>query len=172
MNSFGIGGANAHVVLDSAVSFGIGRNHTPVASKPHLLIFSANHPDSLRRHVENIDQYVRSNQHAVLNVAHTLGTRRERLVHQAFAVTDGTLPLECSKVAKAKTCPELTFVFTGQGSQWVGMGRELMTDFSVFREAIIVLDRVLARLPDSLSWTIESELLMIRFRGLSLLTIG
>ena len=41
--------------------------------------------------------------------------------------------------------PKVVFVFPGQGSQWVGMGRELLEDEEIFRSAIAACDRVIRR---------------------------
>lgn len=163
VNSFGIGGANAHVVIDSAASFGAASSAQnrgcSAQTRPHLLVFSANHPDSLRRSVTDYQQYVTSNCSNLADLAYTLGSRREHLVHRAFCVTDGKAPLEVTPFAKSKSCPQINFVFTGQGAQWAGMAKELLEDFPDFRDDIRAMDKVLAELPDPPSWTIESELL-------------
>ncbi|KAL9010176.1 MAG: hypothetical protein Q9173_004864 [Seirophora scorigena] len=162
VNSFGIGGANAHVVVDSAASFGI----KPVAEvqkpltvgRPHLLVFSANHPSSLNQSIANYQQVLASRLHSLEDVAYTLGARREHLPHRAFAVTDGKGALETSTVVKTRSPSQVIFVFTGQGAQWAGMAEQLMLDFAEFRDDIKMMDQVLAGLPIPPVWTIEEEL--------------
>lgn len=77
------------------------------------------------------------------------------MLHRAFCVTDGKAPLEITPFAKSKTCPQINFVFTGQGAQWAGMANELLEDFPEFRDNIKAMDKVLAKLPGPPSWTIE-----------------
>lgn len=91
------------------------------------------------------------------DLAHTLGCRREHLLHRAFCVTDGKAPLEITPFAKSKSYQQINFVFTGQGAQWAGMAKELLDDFSHFRDDIKAMDNVLAGLPDPPSWTIEGK---------------
>ncbi|KAJ0329303.1 hypothetical protein COL922a_012924 [Colletotrichum nupharicola] len=65
VNSFGIGGANAHVVIESAASF-LGLAAVPPTTETtniprkqaHLMVFSANTADSLRRQVVNNQKYI------------------------------------------------------------------------------------------------------------------
>lgn len=76
------------------------------------------------------------------DLAFTLGQRRSMLPWKATYVADSLVsliqrlekpdlaPLHSSKV------PQVGFVFTGQGAQWHGMGRELLTSNSVFASAI------------------------------------
>ncbi|KAI9820043.1 MAG: Type I Iterative PKS [Pycnora praestabilis] len=160
VNSFGIGGANAHVILDSAASFGIdstpqGRN---TASRFEILLFSGNHQDSLRRSIDNLSDYVKNNPSALSDLAYTLSVRREHLPHRAYSVTNGVQPLIISPFCKAGPVPQISFVFTGQGAQWAGMGKELMNEYPSFYEDIRTMDRHLARLPHPPSWKIEDEL--------------
>lgn len=49
----------------------------------------------------------------------------------------------------------INFVFTGQGAQWAGMGKELLQDFVDFHADIKAMDSALAQLPDGPPWTIE-----------------
>jgi len=76
-------------------------------------------------------------------------------------VTDGNSTFETSNSGKPKKTPQLTFVFTGQGAQWGGMGKELMSDFPSFRSDIRLLNDALRKLPDPPPWSIEEELLKI-----------
>ena len=126
--------------------------------RPHLLLFSANHQESLRRRVVDCEKYLSGNPSALKDVAHTLGTRREHLAHRAFCVTNGAVPLVVLPFVKFKSPTQVNFVFTGQGAQWAGMGKELLEDFIEFREDLRAMDRILAQLPIPPSWTIEGTL--------------
>ena len=147
------------VILDSANSFDLASsvqiNGVPANTRPHLLVFSANHPESLRRSVTAYQQWIPSNLSALPDLAHTLGARREHLAHKAFCVTDGKGNLEISPFTKSKSIPQVVFVFTGQGAQWAKMGIELLDDYPEFCKDLRAMDDTLARLPDPPSWTIE-----------------
>lgn len=133
------------VVVDSAASFGVASAKPDAFSsaptRSHLLVFSANHPDSLRRSVTDYQQYVASSCASLADLAHTLGCRREHLIHQAFCVTDGKAPLEITPFVKSKPCQQINFVFTGQGAQWAGMAKDLLDDFPRFRDDIKAMER-------------------------------
>lgn len=83
VNSFGVGGANAHVVLDSAASF---LASTPkicdAPLTPQLLLYSANTTKSLTRMIENYKQWIEKNPGKVADLAYTLALRREHLTHR------------------------------------------------------------------------------------------
>ncbi|KAI9774066.1 MAG: Type I Iterative PKS [Geoglossum simile] len=160
VNSFGIGGANGHVIIDSIASFGgMTRGAAVGALKTHLLVFSANHPDSLDKMVENYRRHVGGKSPNLHDLAYTLGARREHLPHRTFCITDGFGELEVCPSAKSGAPPQVVFVFTGQGAQWPQMGKQLMIDFPSFCEDVREMDKVLAGLPLPPSWTIEDELL-------------
>jgi acyl transferase domain-containing protein len=138
-------------------------------------VFSANHPDSLQKVIQNVENYYSRNRPSLNDLAYTLGARREHLAHRAFSITDGSLPLEVSPAAKCGLSQRPVFVFTGQGAQWPGMGKELMEDFPSFLQDIRSMDETLAKLEHPPSWTIESmygkwtfQLLSLRSRGLGL----
>ncbi|GME55565.1 Lovastatin diketide synthase LovF [Neofusicoccum parvum] len=163
VNSFGIGGANAHVILDSAKPYRSAAAAAAAARMPgpRLLLFSANHADSLREGVEKIQDYAEAYPARLDGVAHTLAARREHLAYRAFAVADGTTwPVELSPVVKPKGAPRrLHMVFTGQGAQWAGMGVDLLRDFPSFQADVRAMDAALRKLRHAPLWTIEEELL-------------
>ncbi|PKX91350.1 type I polyketide synthase [Aspergillus novofumigatus IBT 16806] len=164
VNSFGIGGANAHVILDSAASvlqpssLSSSPRDTNETKQNHLLVFSANHPDSLQRLISSYQEYAARSNVLAADLAYTLAARREHLPHRAFCILNGQTWKEVSRTAKAKSAQTLNFVFTGQGAQWPGMGKELIQQYSSFRKDIHDMDRVLQELPHPPTWTIRGAL--------------
>ncbi|EFQ92956.1 hypothetical protein PTT_09821 [Pyrenophora teres f. teres 0-1] len=169
VSSFGFGGSNAHVIIESAASFNTTRkpetSRAASNSTPQLLLFSANTPPSLKAVVANYDAFLHKSPHLLPDVAYTLAYRREHLPYRAFAVCTSdsiTLPMP----APAAKAPEdagtsLVMVFTGQGAQWARMGYELLRSKTnpVFSNTIARLDKALQDLgPLAPSWTIDEEL--------------
>ncbi|RYP89225.1 hypothetical protein DL769_000149 [Monosporascus sp. CRB-8-3] len=187
INSFGLGGTNAHVVLDSARSFQIQRTaanghaaaavpgsvpgaaRTPSGTGPQLLLFSANSASSLQRMTQTFQDWV-GNKHNeprssdyLQHLAYTLANRREHLPHRSFMVASRDQPGMASPGRRASDVrPDLVMVFTGQGAQWPRMGRELLLRSDLcFQTSIRSLDQHLreAHMPATPRWTLEEELL-------------
>ncbi|KAH8805416.1 hypothetical protein F5884DRAFT_846143 [Xylogone sp. PMI_703] len=168
INSFGIGGANAHVILDSAASFNTSRligtkTELEVSDDPQLLVYSANTAESLDQMMEKYQEYLDKTQEDLADIAYTLANRREHLPYRSFAVTARDQPSIASPSSasgKSGQPPTLVMVFTGQGAQWPQMGRELLRSNPVFLNTIRSLDQYLQSLgPSAPSWKIEEELL-------------
>lgn len=161
INSFGIGGSNAHVILDSAKSFGISSPVERVAKAPQLLLYSANTVDSLMIMIENYRRYVLRNPNKIEDLAFTLSSKREHLVHRAFAIVNLLGGIQPSLPSKTSSMAGIAMVFTGQGAQWPEMGRCLISSesFPVFRKTLQFLDRHLHTIASPPNWSIEDELL-------------
>ncbi|KAK5988830.1 Highly reducing polyketide synthase pspA [Cladobotryum mycophilum] len=128
VNSFGIGGSNAHVLLESAAEMGVARPSEPtrITDSHYLLTFSAAHQDSLRQTVQKHEAYLRQHPDRLADLSYTLNARREPLPHRAFSVVDASAldqPLTISAFERASDVSTLAFVFTGQGAQWATMVR-------------------------------------------------
>ncbi|TID07519.1 Compactin diketide synthase mokB [Colletotrichum higginsianum] len=168
VNSFGIGGANAHVVLESAASF-LGRPpESPSVmelsalqrERAHLMVYSANTADSLRRQVVNSQKYIGEHPGSLDDISYTLASRRGHLPHRAFSVMQDGVELTTSPFGKAPNTPaDLALVFTGQGAQWPQMGAELLKTNRVFAQSMRRMDKFLSLLPDGPPWTLVEELL-------------
>lgn len=159
INSFGIGGSNAHVILDSARSHGISDVSTQGPSTTHLLLYSAASAESLQAMARAYETVVRERRECLPDLAYTLANKREHLSHRAFSVVQEDLTCIHSQTSKIGQAPSLVMIFSGQGAQWPAMGRDLFLNNVVFRRSIQSLDDYLQRQTEAPGWTIEQELL-------------
>ncbi|KAL4894558.1 hypothetical protein BDV59DRAFT_207137 [Aspergillus ambiguus] len=165
VGSYGIGGSNVHFIIDSAASFNLGeiKSIPPVLQDPKqtpkLLLFSAARPEALKAMVKNHAEYISKFPERLGDIAYTLAERRERLKYRSFSVTDGSEPLHEAVVVACQDIEHTAFIFTGQGAQWVQMGRQLMVDYPSFLANIRSMDVTLQGLNDNApSWSIEEIL--------------
>lgn len=163
VNSFGVGGTNAHLILDSAASFNVSSSSSgaQVGDDPQLLLFSASTASSLQRMVQGLQGWAVDKADNLQDLAYTLANRREHLVHRSFMVTRKYRPGTASGGRRiANPPPNLVMVFTGQGAQWPRMGRQLLLRSDLcFRKTIESLDKHLREIPDAPEWTLVEELL-------------
>ncbi|MEU0530417.1 type I polyketide synthase [Amycolatopsis tolypomycina] len=140
VSSFGIGGTNAHVVLEE-----VPAPTEAVAPEPaeYLVpvLLSARSAAGLRGQAARLAGFLGA-EVSVPDVAHALATTRARLDHRAVVLAADREQLKAdltafgaSVVTGTPVEGKLAVLFTGQGSQWVGMGRELAGTFPVFRDA-------------------------------------
>ncbi|MEU5367249.1 type I polyketide synthase [Streptomyces sp. NPDC005925] len=156
VSSFGIGGTNAHVVLEEApepvptVSTPAPEPKDAPGPVPVPVLVSARTAAGLRGQAERLARYFddRPGVH-LTEAAHALATTRARLDHRAvvLAADRSQLAADLRAFGRATTGPaptvvtgtpvtgKLAVLFTGQGSQWAGMGRELAAAFPVFHDA-------------------------------------
>ncbi|KEY68600.1 hypothetical protein S7711_05782 [Stachybotrys chartarum IBT 7711] len=170
VNSFGIGGSNAHVILESANFHGI-QNSTPVseddAPRLGLVLLTAKNDHSLELSVEKHSKYLETHGPTRLrDLTYTLANRRDHHRHRTFAVADGLGPLETQPITKTPNEPKtLVFIFTGQGAQWAEMGKELMNDFASVRKNIEEMDAILSQCHTPPEWKIFDELRKPRLKS-------
>lgn len=182
VNSFGYGGSNVHVVLESAQQY-LEDKHTvnyvssysaqetdliegddeissvsDVVKKPQLLVFSANDEPSLRAYVKRLRKHlinprVRAN---LSDLAFTLSEKRSMHFNQAFLVANQTTLDEGALFVgkKALTAPKVAFVFTGQGAQWPQMGKALVDAFPMVKDLLKHLDTVLRAAVLAPAWSL------------------
>ncbi|KIA75610.1 polyketide synthase [Aspergillus ustus] len=160
INSFGITGANAHAIIESAASTGLVRPHVNghSSSPPlSLFVFSANTSDSLKERAAQIQNYLSDHPGRTKDLSYTLASRRAQLGHRAFCLNDSQDATFASE--KVQNPPTINFVFTGQGAQWATMGKELIEHFPQFRNDLTQMSNVLTQLPHPPSWNLLDELL-------------
>ena len=131
-----------------------------------LLPFSATTEKSLEARIIDTAQAATENLD-VVDLAYTLGCRRTHFTQQRGYIVGGrdTL-LKDLDIDNLRTLPSapahgplpFAFIFTGQGAQWPGMGRELFEEFPVFRRSIQEMDTILTKVPHPPDWTIQGTL--------------
>ncbi|KAF2195930.1 hypothetical protein K469DRAFT_545317 [Zopfia rhizophila CBS 207.26] len=176
VNSFGIGGANTHILLESAASMGAHFPDTDEGvheERHHLLTFSASNMDALRQVVQEHEAYLHKHPDRIRDLSHTLVSRREPLPCRAFTVVarDSTSePLQISPFEKAGTQQHVVFVMTGQGAQWPRMGAALLEGNTTFRRSILQLESYIAHCPDPPSWSLSEEICQLE--GVSRISVA
>ncbi|RDW91779.1 polyketide synthase-nonribosomal peptide synthetase [Coleophoma crateriformis] len=170
INSFGYGGANSHVILESADAFmpaavGLSSEELSDLRPTFILPMSGNSPTSLQGQISNLSS-ADLNGVNVVDLAYTLGVRRSKLSSRAFVLaSQPTLKEDLSPLRvvsmgdKAYSKLPFAFVFTGQGAQWAQMGKELIDEFPSFRQSIAELDDVLKSLPEAPAWTLREAIM-------------
>ncbi|MDH3601079.1 MAG: type I polyketide synthase, partial [Candidatus Tectomicrobia bacterium] len=157
VSSFGMGGTNAHIVLEEA----------PVPQAPesrtrrplHVLTLSAKTESALvqraRQYQDHLAIQPSPNLH---DICFTANTGRAHFQHRAAVLaatpdeareqllalqTGQEVSRACRGTIEPEQPPQVAFLFTGQGVQYVDMGRQLYDTQSTFREALDRCDAIL-----------------------------
>ncbi|GAB3877785.1 hypothetical protein GCM10027612_01120 [Microbispora bryophytorum subsp. camponoti] len=162
VNSFGFGGANAHVALAAPP---LPQAMTPPPARTVPVVVSARSRTALQQAVERTAAHLTSlDERDFYDVAYTAARRRGGHRHRAVVLADSAAaaaralasPADAETVAEAEAVEHgrVAFVFSGNGSQWAGMGADLLSD-ETFRSAVEAVD---AELSARLGWSVLEEL--------------
>ncbi|MFE2408018.1 SDR family NAD(P)-dependent oxidoreductase, partial [Kitasatospora sp. NPDC059408] len=165
VSSFGISGTNAHVIIEEAPAVAPSTEVPEVEPGVVPWLLSAATPEALRAQAERLIAAVDDARPA--DVAYSLATTRAALEHRAAVVGDGTGQLLAGLRAVADgeaptgvaTSGRAAFLFSGQGSQRLGMGRELYDRFPVFARAFDEVCEALEIPVRDVVWGSDEELL-------------
>ncbi|MEP6670776.1 MAG: beta-ketoacyl synthase N-terminal-like domain-containing protein, partial [Chthoniobacter sp.] len=158
VNSFGFGGANAHIILEEPPARPHQEHHEDPIERPWPVVLSARSEKALQSYAGHFAKWLEERSHAngdtplLPDLVYSLGARRN---HHAYRLTLATKSMteliqeledfagaqESTRIRTAftprrETAPRVAFVMSGQGPQWWGMGRELMRHEPVFRETM------------------------------------
>ncbi|NUT23406.1 MAG: SDR family NAD(P)-dependent oxidoreductase, partial [Hamadaea sp.] len=170
VSSFGISGTNAHVILEQAPELDVPvRPKSTAPAIPWAL--SAKSAGGLRTQAARLASFVEAADLDPVDVGFSLATGRTALEYRAAvagadrdelvrALHDLAASGDSAPVSET---PKLSVLFSGQGSQRLGMGRELYAAFPVFAtaldEVVASLDGLLDRPLLDVMWGDDAELL-------------
>lgn len=136
ISSFGVGGTNAHVIIQESPRFDEPASRRPQNDIPHVLPFSAASEAALQKLLNNTAGWLgrHGSDLTISDVANSLSRRRAFRFRAAIVATDINAaisaltnpksPAHHRSVAQHST-PSITFLFPGQGSQRPGMATGL-----------------------------------------------
>ncbi|MEO6784696.1 MAG: beta-ketoacyl synthase N-terminal-like domain-containing protein, partial [Chthoniobacteraceae bacterium] len=158
VNSFGFGGANAHIIVEEAPQHAQHDHSETPTERAWPVMLSARSEDALRNTALQLAKWLDERAHSngespvLPDLVYSLGARRNHHPYRLTVVTNSMSELvqeldgfgvkqESPRVRTAfsprpEHAPRVAFVMSGQGPQWWGMGRELMRHEPVFRETM------------------------------------
>ena len=150
VSSFGVGGTNAHILLEEAPVVSVAKadgeqssNELPVS----ILPVTGKTEDALAANVSNLVQHLngeKANADSLAAAAQTLQLGRDEFVYRAVVVSDSTAdavdvltdkkPPRYMKRKASASSRDVVFMFPGQGSQYVRMGKNLYDHSEIFKQ--------------------------------------
>ncbi len=169
VSSFSFGGTNAHVIMEEAPERAAA---APAIEEPHVLPISARSAQALEALAERFQALLADSgaQISLKDLAYTAGVRRRHHDHRIAVVgqsrAEWVLALKAAKSGEelpsrgpSRASAGVVFVYSGQGPQWLGVGKELYDREPAFREAFDNCDAILAGLANwSLREVLSSDL--------------
>ena len=165
VNSFGFGGANAHVIVTEAPLSAPWKPQARDMDRAWPIVISARSEEALKATAWLLSTWI--DDHSKLNgnspllpdLTYMLGARRNHHSHRltliahslaeavqelsAFTTGESSPKVRAAFTARREYATRVVFVMSGQGPQWWGMGRELMQHEPAFRRMIKACDKAM-----------------------------
>ena len=169
VNSFGFGGANAHVLLQEFPESTVANSLAAGFSLPPMLLSARSEPALRELAGRYAELLAASDGPDYYDLAYAAAYRRERLAkrlivqpdsphalrHQLQGFAAGQQPEGLVVDDALLEAGKLAFIYAGNGAQWVGMGQLLFAESEVFRSVIEDLDQ---RIVEQAGFSVITEL--------------
>ncbi|MDE5076130.1 MAG: beta-ketoacyl synthase N-terminal-like domain-containing protein, partial [Trichodesmium sp. St5_bin2_1] len=164
VSAFGFGGTNAHVILEEAPSVNNAQlpvtNNQKLERSLHVLTLSAKTEKALEELSSRYQNHLETHRElAIADICFTANTGRSHFNHRLAIIASDRQELVdklgqirareepigvfSSKFSSNSKAAQIAFLFTGQGSQYIYMGRQLYETQPRFREALEECDQIL-----------------------------
>ena len=168
VNSFGFGGTNAHVLIQEYRPANSQQELQRTVSPP--LFLSARTAQALRDVAGRYAMLLQEQPQALYDIAFSAALRRDPMDKRLAIQVENPLDMaaELAAFSRGEPAPHvvredapiqpggIAFIYSGNGSQWLGMGQRLMVDSPRFSEILIELD---ASIREAAGFSILDELL-------------
>lgn len=145
VSAFGVGGTNAHAILEEYVD---DQFLSEQEAKKQIIILSAKTENSLKANITSLTNYLAENQNENINdISFTLQQGRKEFEWRQFIIASSSV--ECEKKLRDAVASgsnkskvnlndrnQIVFMFPGQGSQYVNMGKGLYDNEPLFKETV------------------------------------
>lgn len=145
VSAFGVGGTNAHVIVEEADTVSTDVSDTATRSA-QLICWSARSDKSLDAYGDKLADYLSKHNSQLADVAYTLNTSRKDFEQRRFIVASGTNDFATqladkntlsANTKKLTDKPQhIVFMFPGQGDQYVNMCKSLYQSEKIFKAAV------------------------------------
>lgn len=143
INSFGFGGTNCHIVLEENPAEADLLSEPSNEKPKHILCLSANTEAALEHKINELSNFLAERpDYLIADVCFTENVQRTTFKNRYYAIADSTADL-VEKLKKASpdinksiALPKVALMFTGQGSQYAGMGKALYEKLPAFRKYV------------------------------------
>ncbi|ACB52427.1 probable polyketide synthase [Crocosphaera subtropica ATCC 51142] len=168
LSSFGFSGTNVHIVLGEVSPKVV---ETPKVDRPlHLLTLSAKTEKALQAQIEQYKNYLITHQNlSFADICFSVNKKRSHFDYRLSLIAssaseaaeklNNSLPPAFSSLVKGGSLP-IAFLFTGQGSQYMGMGQQLYQTQTTFKATV---DHCCDILQSYLGWDLREILFVTEY---------